>query len=490
MASFAQLQQLFIDNVAALLRQDNPFVPVDKTYLANVQAAAKAATTMKQLVGCQALLNINNFVGANLGYPPLKALLVPPLCFEYGSGTSGWYFVYGNMGNWGFVFCFFRLEVAPPVAVAAAKINPPDACLYTLFGGYGPVGGPWVVVPQNVCSLVPYVNSCVEPHTLSIAAKDDSIPLTFMLSAYPSGTFTLAVVLEGATISATLTPSAPPAWDSKDGCLCAGGIGTRYWSLPDCAVAQATLSTFPSGNANGTGWIDKQLSLGGNAYNNKLLQAVTNLKLPWTQNEPPRWFWVTVNMAGSSTLPLSGPPGNKQFMVVVPVTSYSPLAVGQTFQAALVNEYDGGTLTSSGMQKASLEVKALDPTNPAFPRTILVTLSGRELPLELTTVFGTSIVIMPGGSINLEAPAQVIEGRTVVGTGFIECNNFASSTSLMGSLSAMAGLTSALTLRPPSLAPFWRTLGILLGSVAALGLLIGLVVWLGHRSYKRHHLRQ
>jgi hypothetical protein len=217
------------------------------------------------------LLLPNTDVG-NIAINPLQDNPLSTTTFQFGQGSTGWYFLYGTfivdastnppqVGN--FFAYIFRVETIPDKLREQLKLAPGTSTYYNLVGGVG-INGVWYKTPYIMTRGTYQV---MTETTFNFTALDLPAGYAYSFSSLATGQFSINVQWvdpvsnKPVGFSAYLNSVRPPFYAGDKGCSpCVQGAGSLYWSYTQMTVdASLTIpGTDPKTYSNGTGWIDHE----------------------------------------------------------------------------------------------------------------------------------------------------------------------------------------------------------------------------------------
>lgn len=429
MISNQLLRDVLVDRLKHIKHTNNALTPVNCKQLSALIDAlrSQANPTATQLYTAASM----DFSFQNYGLNPISPISLKnptdTTCFQFGQGTIGWYFMYGHVGSLGFNLMLFRTEMGTPKLNHEKQIfNPADACVYGLTGGYGPKGGPWIVIPRITCrgtymcdpsgsfnfTAIP-ANDCAELQLFQISGINGNVRAQLQYTDASANRF----------MNITLMPKKPPLYQGPGGCYpCIGGLGTLYWSYTNMT---ASITCDLGVAQNGVGWFDHQWMASNSSVPNTMgLRLLTNMANAFKPTGILRWLWMTIQLAATDT----------QYMIVsilqgLPQTGKTYDMHGNKFISDKRSEFTG-----------KVTVNAMVTINgQTFPTKSTLTMDGKTFVLR--AAFGNSTVIMPNGVVNWEGPADVFDlSGNSLGTGFLEANQLDTEDNMIAKAGSLAGL--------------------------------------------------
>jgi hypothetical protein len=282
-----QLKNLFVAGLDYANERAPFFVPANRALSDFQKLAAREARNLNEFMTA---VTLKNSAWQNAFDPPVKLYDYEQAThFKFGEGDKEWYFVIGIFQGMAFVFCLFRLEVAPPAVVRTMFDDPSQAVVWNLWGGFGYRGSErWTQFPFEWLQG-PYESRPGSSFRMSLSNATSDFKVDFAMTENHVFDFTVAF---GATkLSATVRALGPPLPNADNGCLFCGkyGLQSKYFSRSNCD-ARATLNGRQY--SDGHGWIDHQsfyLAQGHSFFGNLMgnsLRVVANIQVAWL------WMYV------------------------------------------------------------------------------------------------------------------------------------------------------------------------------------------------------
>lgn len=420
------LRESFIQRLKYIKNTNTGLNPVNCKQINTIINSVKNVSgeiTSAQL-GAAALLNIPN---PTLGLYPMEPLKNEPInttCFQFGQGTLGWYFMYGYIKDFAFTLILFRIEIGTPQTNHNFQIfNPADGCVYGIVGGLGMRNGTWSTIPHTVIrgnyscgdngqfmfNGIPESTSTVS--NFSIAGNDGIIIVNIDWKDNTG---------QDKHIYATYSKQHEPIYQDPNGCFpCIGGQGSLYWSYTNMIVTADT----DVGSGTGIGWFDHQW-LGLGVPNSSFLRLLSNVQNMISTPGIVRWFWLTLQL-----------PDDLQYMIEC-ILSELPI-LHKTYSIGSTKIYKG--VASYGLTGKAIVDSMITINNQNFPTQFTIVIENKTYILK--AVFGNSLVIMPGNTINWEGPADVLDEQgNIIASGFIEGNNLDTEYNLVAKTASIAGI--------------------------------------------------
>jgi hypothetical protein len=301
MLTLEEWKRLFVEGLDYANKHATFFVPANRKLSKFQKFAALTSTNMNQLMTA---VTLNNSAWLNSFNPPI-ALKRPPTNFRFGEGNTESYMVVGTFKDFAFVFCPFRVEVAPPAIVNKWFNDPSQGVVWNLFGGFGFRGNAqWTSFPFRW--LQGSYQSDANGFNLSVTEGD----MTVNFELKQRDLFTFRVEFGRTVLSGEVKALGPPLPMAKDGCLNCDqyGLQSKYYHRTDCEVgANLQLDEQLFKFRNGHGWIDHQSyypAQGRHLANNLMANSVRVLfrrKLSW--------LWMYIQDRETAT----------QYMLVKPI---------------------------------------------------------------------------------------------------------------------------------------------------------------------------
>jgi hypothetical protein len=346
---------------------------------------------------------------------------------QFGVSNNGWYFNYGVAGDMCFVFGLNRIELAPPCVVEKERLDPSEAVLWSLGGGFGKIGGPWYNFPseyfymkydQPTYSTFSLVGRGTQVKNATLTTGQSN-PMQFTMSA----DFISPTDGKEHSINVTMTANTPPLPNVPGACgLCVDGMGTMYYSYTDMDVV---VSVDKGNQQSGKGWIDHQLFKTG-VPRNLMSQAQKSVANTLVKPVSGGWLWFAIQDYESDT----------QYLLThffVNKFYKDSIKLNENIPMQIVNVYKKGEAhfnpTRTDMDSFDLQVKMTKTINVNgldLPAEYDIILPGGK-PVILTLASGPDQYPYPFGSY--ENPALLFNrsdtGRTKpIGIGIIEANGY------------------------------------------------------------------
>lgn len=477
------LTALFNQRLAYIKQRSPWYVPPDSKLLDTL--TAKQTLTANELGGRLNLIQTNVNTNNNVGFTPVGPLKGAPednLCFTFGQGQLGWYFMYGNLGgrlpeelNTAFTFMLFRIDVAPPPVVSQTNLTPAAATLYGVVAGCGQRGGPWFTMPTTIVEGVYTCSGDVVDFKASPTPSDAMQSCSFSsrsIGTSQGSSFHISLVWlnpitkQPIRIEGTLTPTRKASYNGPSGCLaCTYGIGSPYWSYTrmDVTAAVGDPVLYEKGQLKGIGWFDHQWFNSGLIYDHSTVQMTIDVYQASNPPPPTRWVWLTLQLDTGVS-----------YMFVVFLNA--PPLINDSLETSVANRYDPNGTVTYDLSGVTLIVRDLRKIGDVyFPTKYFIALaSGPEAGQAyiLRTDFGDGTIYLPKGTLNLESPGSVWDAneQTQLGLGFLEANQFQSDQALIEVPAIRGGLT------PAQAAPFLVTKRTGKGAWVPIVLLVALIV--------------
>jgi hypothetical protein len=429
------------------IKKKSPWYTPANSKLLNILSSDKPLTALE--LGSRSFLISNNVnTNSNVGYKPVKPLKGDPVShseFTFGYGQLGWYFMYGNQGDTAFTFMLFRVDIAPPV-VNKSELKPSEVALYGIVAGCGKVNGPWFTLQQTIVEGNYSYNS--ETGEILFNAITDSTNhlnnCSFTSEGFNKGynismewgnnkfnLLNLSDSVNNIIINAKLIPQIQATYNSPDGCVgCISGLGSPYWSYTRMKTIASVGDLTMRGFKEGTGWFDHQWIESG-LVNNVFLQLILNRFQSQNYNSATRWIWLNMQLDNGTN-----------YMLVQFLTK--PPNINDMIEFTIANKYDNNGVVYSlpNITAKVIEIKIIN--NIKFPSKYLITFPTNEKFI-LKSNFGSGIVIMPSGALNMEVPGTLfdITETRQLGNCFLEANQFQTDEELNAVVAKSSGISNS-----------------------------------------------
>lgn len=415
------------------IKDESSFLePYDKDKLALVESSVPNVTD-EQLI---ALLYCTPNMG--LGQYRLEPITVPPAnvtSFQFEQGMMGWFWFYGTFidstGNTAsYMYYIFRLDMFSPDLRAKLNLPMGSTTYYYIASGVGR-GNEWSYSPFKICRGEYKIQN---DSVFSFTGLDLPTGWSFTLNSTGVGKFNISSYWTDSTsknqgFNADIKTARQPFFNGPQGCApCEGGAGSLYFSYTQLhSSAALTVNDSVSNHINGTGWLDRQWLNGqvSTIYLNLLANSMGMFKE--ATGGLGKYVWLNLHLTDSL-----------QYMIYSFLPLDSPVVVGTKFNTTQ-NRYGYKTEWSLSGTAEVLETTVLNGIT--FP--IKYKLSTREGSVILSAEkFNKSISIDPSNNIHWDGSGIVYDstGTKMIGTGFLEANEFADPTTYTTNLLQSIGL--------------------------------------------------
>ena len=368
----------------------------------------------------------------NVGFHPISNLSKPEdtLCMQLAQGNIGWYWCYGTLEEWSFIFYLIRIDLAPPNVLKNLNYKLGEGTVYFVSIG---IGNPneWHYSPYTV---IKGEYSCIQGSQVftgsdtSVSLSSDSLIIN---SSFQS------VQNKSCKMNVTLKKILPAYLNAKNGCSpCIGGAGTNYWSYP--AMNFQTDSLLSIGNDNirlskndGIAWLDHQwLSSYPIQPMSQILLSIERIKKP-PGSPLGKYIWLTLHIGFVHYMITAFPEiekkasNDKIFSVILGVNSSIN---------AMYTKYTSKNVTYNN---SDCKLEVLEMTNPIAQKDAKGNIIGHvQFPHVYKIILGNNIYILDGkyygecvttdltGNLHYSGSGILSQKNKQVGTGFMEANQF------------------------------------------------------------------
>ena len=439
--------QLSISNIE---NHNSVFFPYDQNKMNVIKNKLSTldSTDLKQLIGIAGHIPNHNF-----DYYPIMKLYKPinTTGFQFTKGSIGWYWCYGTSVQknkyFSFMFYIVRVDLAPKSVLDKIGYKLGEATLYYISAGIGN-GTDWYYSPFTVEKATSKCDSTGQTLTwdknsCSLSTNGElEINYTFNYIARQQSTLRPTISpKDTCKINVTLTKTIPAYFNGKNGeAPNFGGAGTNYWSYPSLAInAQKSYLTFPKAQGftqltGGIGWLDHEWF---NTYpKQRFTQLIaTVMQKTKQQNNLGRYIWLNLH-------PTKGILKGNHYMIGV--VNFSDINLSVTTnqlpltRKAFFNKYNKtnsslGNNCSVTLQELHKPLIQYSDTNNnplgsvMFPKQYKIEIDGKNYILDSAN-FGPCYTLDLTGNFHFSGSAILYEadGKTQIGTGFMEANQFQS----------------------------------------------------------------
>lgn len=446
---FADFRKLLPQKMQYIKDESSFLEPYDEEKLALIESRLSSVND-EQLI---ALLGSTPNVG--IGQYRLDPINVPAskvTSFQFEQGTMGWFWFYGtfidSLGNTAsYMYYVFRIDTFSPEL--REKLNLPlgSTTYYFISSGVGR-GNEWSYTPFKICRGEYKIQN---DSVFSFTGLDLPQGWSFTLNSTGVGKFDIASTWVDSNkanqgFAMNIQTVRPPFYNGPEGCApCTGGAGTLYMSYTQL-YSNGTLmvNDSTSSHSNGVGWLDRQWLNG--EVSTVSMNLIANIVGMFKESTGGLGKYVWLNLHLNDSL---------QYMVYNFFPLDSTVTKGTKFNTT-INRYGYKTEWKLSGTGEVLETTVIDGIT--FP--IKYKLSIREGTVILDAAkFNKSISIDPSNNIHWDGSGIIYDstGAKMIGTGFLEANEFAApdvyTTNLLQSIGLpvtadniqMFGTTSQLT---------------------------------------------
>jgi len=347
------LKNMYIESLDYANDNSSFFVPINYDLTNYLKKLAASANTLADLM---TVVNIPNPTWQNSfdkPQPIQDADILKTTGFRFGESSVGWYFCIGNTTQYGYCLTITRVEIAPPEVVKKYTSDPSTAVVWSVLGGFGKQGGPWISIPFNWFQST-YTLQNPDTSAFTLISKPNS-PITLNMTVL-NKIFNINVSFLNWNIQTVLTNTINPKPNSQFSCSNCGqyGIQSLYWSYTNPSVtlkisdttSGTPVQTYQSSQP-GTGWIDHQTF--SNAIDDSLSVNLTyNSMLMFVTPPPIAWIWMFIQVETDGV-----PVQYMLFSIIDP----SKFKSGVTFDASqFCNIYNTNTVSWNGPNCSKADV--------------------------------------------------------------------------------------------------------------------------------------
>lgn len=342
--------------------------------------------------------------------------------FQFQQGGLGWFWIYGTFidsagHTASYMYYLIRMDAFPPGLREKMGIPLGASTYYFISAGVGR-GDEWSYTPFKICRGEYKIESDT---VFSFKGLDLPEGWDYTLSMNGVGNFFITTAWKDTAdkkngFEMGLTQKRPPLLDNPEGCSpCAGGAGTLYFSYTQLETGgELTVEDSTSLYAGGTGWVDRQWL--NNRVSSVYLSLLSN-SMSLFKNEPRglgKYVWLNLHLG--DTL---------QYMASGLFTADEKVSKGMKF-TPIANRYGPGT-PQYKVESSAEVLETVVREGIEFPVKYRITLPDGTYILDATR-FDKSLSIDVSNNLHWNGSAIVYdEGGKMVGTGFLEANQFADS---------------------------------------------------------------
>lgn len=381
------------------------------------------------------------------------------------TGQVGWYYFAGNVKGtngveYGVLLMMFQYTLLPTTIAGELGLTPLENQVIDVQLAITPAGRrmrqatpPFFAGTSGDIEVADRLFVRAGGNIVDTPSRDTLYPMILHASGYDNGDSTPIRL----AIDITLTSGNGYLLQGMDGCEpCIGGVGTRYYSIPNLAV-DAARSTITVGDdvvqlESGTFWFDHQWGTGmvpAGAPTSEVMRAAANLN---TAARAPGWEFIVMNFPDGSALTLNhlhtpaDLPWLNQSGPTPPPVRPAVSIVGKYMDAYGTCFNVSGMLTIDAWARGATSPDAgtYPISNVWFPFGWTLEMCDTLLPERLRSLrlnpIGSdpSAMFFANTSQYCETPVTIVDANgEVYGRGFCESVGYASSTA---SAVALAGL--------------------------------------------------
>ena len=381
---------------------------------------------------------------SELGYyriDPIQGTPEQLTSFQFEQGALGWFWIYGTFidsaGNTAsYMYYLIRMDAFPPGLREKMGLPMGSTTYYFISAGVGR-NDKWSFTPYKITRGEYIIES---DSKFSFKALDLPEGWDNTLAMNGVGNFSITTSWKDTAdmnngFKANLIQEREPLPDNPHGCSpCAGGAGTLYFSYTQMNTgAELTVEDSTSQYTDGTGWVDRQWL--NNRVSSVYLSLLSNSMSIFEDQPRGLGKYVWLNLHLGDTL---------QYMASGLFTADEKVSKGMKF-TPIANRYGPGTPQYKVESNAEiLETVVRDGIE--FPVKYRIELPDGTFIIDATK-FDKSLSIDVSNNIHWNGSAIIYntEGK-MVGTGFLEANQFADSDTYQSNMLQGMGLdTSAQT---------------------------------------------
>ena len=415
------------DEMRKLMPERLKYIKENSTFLEPYKKEALEFIESKiQGVGDEQMpLMLYSTPNSELGYyriDPLQGTPEQLTSFQFQQGALGWFWIYGTFidsagHTASYMYYLIRMDAFPPALREKMGIPLGASTYYFISAGVGR-GDSWSYTPFKICRGEYKIESDT---VFSFKALDLPEGWDYTLSMKGVGNFFITSAWKDTAdekngFEMGLTQRRPPLLDNPEGCSpCAGGAGTLYFSYTQMETGgELTVGDSSSLYAGGTGWVDRQWL--NNRVSSVYLALLSN-SMSVFKSEPRglgKYVWLNLHLG--DTL---------QYMASGLFTDDEKVSKGMQF-TPIANRYGPGTPQYRVESSAEI-LETVVREGIEFPVKYRITLPDGIYIID-GTKFDKSLSIDVSNNLHWNGSAIVYdEAGKMVGTGFLEANQFANS---------------------------------------------------------------
>jgi hypothetical protein len=380
------------------------------------------------ITGEQAVFRMVALPNGQLNYyriDPLKEAPVVYTSFQFEQGVIGWYWVYstfvqedGSTASYMFYIC--RLDLLAPDQRKEMNLPMGSATYYQVSMAVGK-GDEWRYSPFKIFRGEYTIQS---DSVFSFKALDMPAGEHCSFSTAQKGTLAIdanwkddSARVQGFNMN--MHSMRPPFFNAKDGCApCSGGAGTMYLSYTQL-IHDGTITLDDSTNTyeNGVGWNDRQWM---NGMISKPYMSLLSNTMKWSSDKPQvsglgKYLWLNLHLKDSL-----------QYMIYQFFPLNEKITTGFHFNSIQKRYGENGLEDNLGGDVEVLKTTIIDSTE--YPIKYKIKTKDGTYILDAGK-FSKSVSLDVTNNIHWDGSALVYDTLgNMVGTGFLEANQFADPT--------------------------------------------------------------
>lgn len=457
--------------------------PYDKNKLEFIMQNIGSVTDMQKII---MMAGVPNVEMGYYGIDPIKQDPKVLSSFQFEQGMTGWFWIYGTFidstGNTAsFMYYIVRMDMFPPELRKEMNLPMGSTTYYFISTGVGR-GNEWKYSPFMFVRGEYKINS---DSSFSFKAIDAPAGWVSNLNMDSFGNFEIESGWADSAgkkngFAANMQAERTPFLNNPGGCTpCAGGAGTLYFSYTQLNTnGSITLNDSAAAYRNGNGWVDRQwLNRQVSTVYFSLFANIVNVFETETRGLG-KYVWLNLHLKK-----------DLQYMVSGNFSENELITKGTVFQTN-TNRYgpnDDIQWKIKGVTAEVLDTMTTDGIN--FPVKYKINTPDGVYILDVAK-FPNSVSIDLTNNLHYNGSGLVYDttGR-LVGTGFMEANQFAPNSQYTANVLKGMGLdTTAQNIAMfsgYSQLPFWEGFPSLLVGISAIIVLISLIVLFIRTLFKK-----
>ena len=374
----------------------------------------------------------------NVGFNPISNLTKPEdtLCLQLSQGDVGWYWNYGTLDDWSFMFYLVRVDLAPKKVLQNLNYKLGEGTLYFLSFGVGN-SKEWHYSPYTVVSGS---YSCIKGSQI-FESGDQNTVISLSAEGLKVISSFESIQKKSCNINVTLQKLIPAYFANFNGCSpCIGGAGTDYWSYPALIIKSGSVlgigdDSLTLDKDKGIGWLDHQW------INQYPQQPMSQIIMALERRNKiggmtlGKYIWLNLHI-GNTHYVVTAHPGANPSGTSISKPELMLVYVGEN-NNILPGNYNKYTSTGVTYNQKDCKLQILKMTEPIAQKDAKNEIIGYiSYPYKYQITLGENIYILDGehygecvtidltGNLHYSGSAIVYENNKQVGTGFMEANQF------------------------------------------------------------------